>query len=304
VNLKERHLLRRERLHRVLNILGFLPKHYSNSIDFEKQYGKFKENIEPNLVYQYDESTGKFDFIFKKSFEEMVNEFKQSQPSLFYNKLNGAETKIPYDWTIYYLRKKALSQKIEKEELAWLLLNFNQKRGYYQLRGEDDEEKQNKLEEYFSLKIISVNADIDNKAARKDDIWYNVELENGWIYRRTSKTPLDWVGKTKDFIVTTDIDENGNIKKDKEGKEKRSFRAPSEDDWNLLKKKTESEVTNSKKTVGCYIYDTLLSKPDQKINGKLVRTIERKFYKKEFEEILKCQQEFHSELIKILHICF
>jgi hypothetical protein len=35
----------------------------------------------------------------------------------------------------YYLRKKALSHKITKEELAWLILNFNQKRGYYLLRG-------------------------------------------------------------------------------------------------------------------------------------------------------------------------
>src|SRR5690606_9690867 len=33
--LRERHLLRRERLHRVLNILNFLPKHYSSQIDFE-----------------------------------------------------------------------------------------------------------------------------------------------------------------------------------------------------------------------------------------------------------------------------
>src|SRR5690606_16826913 len=129
-----------------------------------------------------------------------------------------------------------------------LLLNFNQKRGYYQLRGEDEEEKQNKLEEYFSLKIVNVTADIENKSSRKDEIWYNLELENGWIYRRTSKTPLDWVGQTKDFIVTTDIDENGIVKKDKDGKEKRSFRAPSEDDWNLLKKKTESEVLKSDKT--------------------------------------------------------
>lgn len=30
---------------------------------------------------------------------------------------------------------------------------------------------------------------------------------------------VDWVGKTKDFIVTTDIDENGEVKKDKDGNE-------------------------------------------------------------------------------------
>ncbi len=38
--LRERYLLRRERLHRVLNILGFLPKHYSSQIDFEKRVGQ------------------------------------------------------------------------------------------------------------------------------------------------------------------------------------------------------------------------------------------------------------------------
>ena len=31
--LRERHLLRRERLHRVLNVLGFLPQHYAAKID-------------------------------------------------------------------------------------------------------------------------------------------------------------------------------------------------------------------------------------------------------------------------------
>src|SRR5690606_41445096 len=75
------------------------------------------------------------------SFYEMLEEFKNFQPDFLKDK-NGNDCLIPYDWTIYYLRKKALTQKIEKEELAWIILNFNQKRGYYQLRGEDlDEEK-------------------------------------------------------------------------------------------------------------------------------------------------------------------
>lgn len=289
--LHERHILRRERLHRVLHILGFLPEHYDDSIDFAKNFGQFKTNTEPKLVYRINKETNKSEFIFQQSFNEMVEEFKQTQPQLF-----EKDKKIPYDWTIYYLRKKALTQKIEKEELAWLLLHFNQKRGYYQLRGEDDDEKQNKLEEFYSLQVINVTADIENKSAKKDETWYNVFLENGWVYRRTSKTPLDWIGKTKDFIVTTDIDENGNVKTDKDEKEKRSFRSPQENDWTLIKKKTESDVQKSNKTVGCYIYDTLLIKPDQKINGKLVRTIERKFYKQELETILQTQQQFHTEL--------
>jgi len=297
--LRERHLLRRERLHRVLNILGFLPKHYATQIDFEKRLGKFINKTEPKITYQpffneesLKENKTEYDFIFKKSFEEMLAEFAKYQPELV-----SDGKKVPYDWTIYYLRKKALTQKIEKEELAWLLLNFNQKRGYYQLRGEEEEENPNKLVEFHSLKIVDVQADEPQKG--KDDIWYSLILENGWVYRRSSKIALfDWKNKVRDFIVTTDLNDDGSIKTDKEGKEKRSFRAPGEDDWTLIKKKTEQEIDKSQKTVGAYIYDTLLEKPKQKINGKLVRTIEREKYKDELKAILKKQIELQSELFR------
>jgi CRISPR-associated endonuclease Csn1 len=286
--LRERHLLRRERLHRVLNILGFLPEHYANQIDFNNGLGQFIPEAEPKLPYSFNPHTQKTDFIFKRSFEEMMRDFELHQPRLVDN-----GKKIPYDWTIYYLRKKALTEKIEKEELAWLLLNFNQKRGYYQLRGEDDEENKKQLVEFYSFRIIGVQATNDRK---DDEIWYNVFLDNGWIYKRKSKTPLDWIDKTKEFIVTTELNDDGTIKKDKDGKEKRSFRAPAETDWTLVKKKTEYEIDKSHKTVGTYIYDTLLEKPNQKIKGKLVRVIERKFYKAELEAILIKQNEFHEEL--------
>jgi len=286
--LRERHLLRRERLHRVLHILGFLPSHYDLQIDFSKRYGKFIDDAEPKIAYN------KGNFIFMNSFNEMIEDFRNYQPQLFYKKSNGEESKIPYDWTIYYLRKKALSQKITQQELAWLILHFNQKRGYYQLRGEEETENPNKEVAFHSLKVVDVEAEAPNK---KGEIWYTIRLENGWIYRRTSKISLeDWKGKTRDFIVTTDLNDDGTVKVDKEGKEKRSFRAPDENDWNLLKKKTEYDIDFSAKTVGAYIYDHLLQNPNQKIKGKLVRTIERKYYKDELKAILAQQIALQPEL--------
>ncbi len=295
--LRERHLLRRERLHRVLNVLSFLPEHYAANIDFEKHYGQFILDTEPKIPYKtvWNETKQKneFQFLFKNSFSEMLEDFKQHQPLILRNE-KGENKLVPYDWTIYYLRNKALSKKIEKEELAWIILNFNQKRGYYQLRGEEEDENTNKLVEFHSLKIVDVIAD---ETLKKGETWYSLILENGWIYRRSSKLPLfDWKDKVKDFIVTAELDDNGNVKKDKEGKEKRSFRAPNEDDWTLLKKKTEQEINKSQKTVGTFIYDSLLQNPKQKIKGKLVRTIERKFYKYELKNILEKQKEFHPEL--------
>lgn len=283
--LRERYLLRRERLHRILHILNFLPEHYSLSIDWKKKLGQFLPNTEPKLVYNNENQ-----FIFKKTFEEMLADFSKNQPELVSN-----DKRIPYDWTLYYLRKKALTHKIEKEELAWILLNFNQKRGYYQLRGEEEEENPNKRVEFHALKVVDVIADEEQKG--KNDIWYSVILENEWVYRRSSKTPLyDWVGKTKEFIVTTDLNDDGTVKTDKEGKERRSFRAPSENDWTLLKKKTEADIEKSHQTVGEFIYNTLLQNSNQKIKGKLVRTIERKYYKQELKEILVKQKEFHPIL--------
>ena len=281
--LHERNLQRRERLLRVLRIIGFLQKHFDDQID---RYGKFAKNCEPKLPWCKSDG-GKMEFLFQDSFKEMLADFAVNQPQIV-----ADGKKVPYDWTIYYLRKKALSQKITKEELAWILLQFNQKRGYYQLRGEE-EEQEDKLVEYLAQKVVSVEPTTEKKG---DEVWYNVHLENGMIYRRTSKEPLDWVGKVKEFIVTTDLDKYGLPKKDKEGNIKRSFRAPKEDDWTLLKKKTEADIDNSHKTVGCYIYDALLQKPDQKIIGKLVRTVERKFYKDELIQILKKQQEYIPEL--------
>lgn len=280
--LRERFLLRRERLHRTLGIMGFLPKHYAESID---EFGKFHKGTEPKIEWRKGEN-GKYEFIFQSSFYEMLDNFQALHPEL-------CDRKIPSDWTLYYLRKKALTQKISQEELAWILLNFNQKRGYYQLRGEEDAIDTSKKEEYMKLRIIDVT---DSGEKKGKAIWYNIKLENGLIYRRTSEQPLDWIGKEKEFIITTKLEKDGSIKMDKDGLPQVSIRMPNDDDWNLLKKRTEADIEGTHKTVGEYIYDNILSHPDVKIIGKLVRTIERKYYREELKEIIRKQREFHPEL--------
>jgi len=292
--IRERHLLRRERLHRVLNVLGFLPEHYAKEIDFEKHFGQFVDESEPKLTYNNR------DFIFISSFEEMLSDFKQSQPQLFYTKPNGKETKIPYDWTIYYLRKKALSQEITKEELAWIILNFNQKRGYYQLRGEDDADATRTAQTriYFDTQII--NSIVDTGSVYKGLKVIQITLSNGDSGKYFSKEVPNWLGLQKNIIATVDLDKDGNDRFEDDGSLKRRFSIPTEEDWEkkwkLIKIKTEKEIKDADTTVGAYIYENLLQNPSQKIRGKLVRTIERKFYKEELIAILKKQIELQPEL--------
>ena len=288
--LHERNLLRRERLLRVLKVMGFLPEYFACQID---EYGKFIDHGEPKLAWRKD-ADGSYTFLFQDAFKEMLADFAQHQPQLV---TDGK--KVPYDWTIYYLRKKALTQRITKEELAWILLQFNQKRGYYQLRGEDEEEKAtSKTRQYFDRQIIADIIDTGQKY--KELKVLNIVLQNGDIGKIFKKEIPNWIGQEKSIIAIVDLDKDGNDKYDENGQISRKFKIPTEaewdSEWKLIKMKTEEDLNNRDETVGCYIYDNLLQKPNQKIIGKLVRTVERKYYKEELLQILETQVALMPEL--------
>lgn len=276
----ERFHLRRERLNRVLDILGFLPSHYSSSLN---RYGQLQKGEEPKIAWTYAESG--MQFLFMNSYTEMLQMFRERHPEMDNSK------KIPYDWTIYYLRHKALTQALTGAELAWILHQFNAKRGYIPSRADDTEEEQvvPEKKEWLSLKVLSVE---DSGEKVKDRTWYNITLENGLVYRRQSARPLEWAGKVRDFIVTTKLDPKGNPLKDKNGNAKISIKSPEGDDWGLLKIKTETDLLSSGLTVGSYIWYALLNSPDQKIIGELVRTIDRKYYRAEMLQIISSQMRF------------
>ncbi|MDR1896504.1 MAG: hypothetical protein LBR10_06920 [Prevotellaceae bacterium] len=378
--LNERFLLRRDRLHCVLNLLNALPEHYKLSIEFAnekgKRSGKFKKGVEEKLAYCKDEN-GKFQFLFMDAYHEMENEFKQSHPELFYAKKNGNQTKLPYDWTLYYLRKKALqdkNNKLTKEELAWITLSFNQKRGYEKVIGQDEKaQKEGELRETFTGKVKSVkkignkdlyeivlvdfnNEDIElyryneeskiqitfendlkevetiskydedgnidaknaeyiineilenllvtsvkNTGRKKNENWvFEIELKTGWVKEQQSRYTPKWEGLGKDFIVKTKYDVNGNriLKGADKG---RNINIPKEEDWTLMKLKTETSINsfNTKhgtKGVAPFIYYNLLQNPIRKIKGDLVTVIERNFYQEELDAIYEKQKQYHPEL--------
>lgn len=143
----ERSHLRRQRLLRVLQVMDYLPPHYARCLD---RYGKFLPHTEPKIAWS-ETADGHYEFLFRDAFDEMMAAFRQRNPEWV-----ARGGKVPYDWTLYYLRTKALSQPVSPYELAWILLSFNQKRGYRQARGEQQEDDSRKLEEYKSLKVLSV----------------------------------------------------------------------------------------------------------------------------------------------------
>ncbi len=278
--LYQRKALRRERLLRVLNVMGFLPEHFRSQIDFDTHPGQFKNHGAPSLPYRKT-ADGRSEFIFMDSFREMLADFAKHHPELV-----EGNKKIPYDWSIYFLRHKALSQPITRQELAWIILNFNTKRGYYQLRG--DEEIQTKEGEEY--RVLTVTQVIDEGPDKKNpkDHWYTIIYEDGIPQRRRSSMPPKAVGDKAELVVTTTVKKDGTVTS--------KVREPKEGDWTLMKKRTESRIEDSGMTVGNYIYTTLLHSPATKVRGKLVRTIERKYYRDELRKILETQAKYIPEL--------
>ena len=180
-----RFLLRRDRLHCVLNLLEMLPEHYKLDLEFVnkkgKRSGKIKKGKEPKLAYFLDEN-GKSRFYFEQAYKEMETEFKAVHPELFYERTRGkkqtqTQTKIPYDWTLYYLRKKGLTKELTKEELAWVTMSFLQKRGYEKVMGLDEkEQKPEELSEIINAKVDSVELLNENPSTGLNR--YHVKLED------------------------------------------------------------------------------------------------------------------------------
>lgn len=276
--MNERFKLRRERLNRVLRILGMLPAHYAQHVD---RYGKPDEEKQPKIAWEVAPD-GKSKFLFHQSFLEMVKLFGVHQPQL---------QRIPLDWTLYYLRHKALTQPISKAELAWILHSFNQKRGYNQTRDELTEVNEKEKIEYTNSKVVSVEL-----IEQKKSPLYLVTFENGVAVETSKVDAPQWVGQMHYAIITTKLNDLGQPLHKKDGSIDKKVSLPNDDDWALNKLRTETQIDQSHTTVGSYIFQTLLKNPDTKIKGAHVCTIDRRFYEDELNAILLKQAEFHPEL--------
>lgn len=370
-----RALLRRDRLHCVLNLLNLLPEHYKLDIEFinekGKRSGKIIKGREPKIAY-FTDNTGKKQFLFQEAYSEMEAEFKEMHPNLFCRK-SKKTPHLPYDWTLYYLRKKALHSKLTNEELAWVIMSFLQKRGYEKVMGIDEkddkkEEKEGELHEVFNAKVsgiepllrkstdrtntyhiqlvdeygnaffsyieeanypvtkpneykkvekitktdsegnvnevkviiseikdLEIVSVIDKHEFKRNKRTFEIMLDTGWKYDLMSSYFPKITGTRRDFVICSEYDQTGKLQKPP------IITMPNEDSMQLAKMKTETSLqafNSDNKTVGVasYIYDAILHNPTQKIKAGLVETIERDYYKQEFQAIIKCQELYHPEL--------
>ncbi len=307
-----RFILRRERLFRVLHELAWLPEHMENALDFEKHLGRFKVQNDKSLKVEPIDKTvqaptmqwnGK-EFVFPQAFDAMLADFAVP-----------AGTLISHDWVIYYLRNKALVEKLSNEELAYVISAFNTKRGYYQ-RGRNNEDKTedaNKLTYTIEPTIVEKREIIDDdelpKGIKNKNMLLVLDCQSRLKDARGNAKPLCfYFDKFKDrtFSVMNVGDKIANvvveeiIEEDDDGNNiLKSQPKCFIDAWLYKKTRAAESLASSGKTLGATIYDmlkeTVLS-GDIRIVGGVFGTINRKHYVDELRKILETQVQWHPEL--------
>lgn len=260
--LKHRYKLRRERLIKVFKILGWFPKNFPEKFEEDKHF-----NINDYVPFSV----------------QTIQEAKA-----LFNVVN-----LPNDWTIYYLRDKALREKITLQELARIIYHFNQRRGFKSSRIENknpdvvEQEVFPKTETFYEFLTITSVKETDEK--RKNNRVFIIEgkTKDNVTYTGTISRKLkpDWLSQEIELEITKTTKKDGTVSF--------SFKEPDRSNWEERKLALEKDIKLSGLYVGQYHLKKLLEDRNYRIKEQIV---DRKFYQEELEAIWKSQEKFHPEL--------
>lgn len=268
--LKQRYVLRRTRLIKVLKILGWLNNEYPENFKKElKENQDFKFNINEYIPIEQ-------------------NTIEEATKYLGVKNKNG-KLSVSIDWVVYYLRKKALKEKISMNELVRIIYMMNQRRGFRSSRKDKKGDEEKKTEKWVEiLKVESVDEkqhEITEKNFKKQfsKIYIIKAGKHTWEEKRINRP--DWIGKELNFLITKETL--------KSGEEKFKFQQPKPDDWEMSKVALEQDIINSGLNVGEYFFNHLVNDKNYRIRQQI---IDRSLYQKEFKEIWNKQCEYYPVL--------
>jgi CRISPR-associated endonuclease Csn1 len=266
---KQRYKLRRERLVKAMKMLGWVPEAFP-----EKFEGIHEHNINQFLPFS----------------PEAVEECAKL--------LSTDPETMPHDWVIYYLRKKALYEKIEIRELARILYHLNQRRGFKSNRKANDEstlsldemesanEKPANEKRIEILKIVGIEDTGEISRGKKVfQVVANKEIADGLNHGtllRVNKP--EWVNTEQELEV--------RIKRSRQGT-RIELAMPDKSEWKKMKEGLEKDIEESDLRAGEYFFDQLRKDPNYRIKQ---RVIDRRFFIDELKQIWESQARFHNEL--------
>lgn len=313
--LKHRYKLRRTRLIKVFKTLGWLSEEFPEDFtEFKKEQKKFKIS---DYIIISDQTYKEFYREFGYSEDQINTILEEIKYRRLHKKKNNENIKLlPEDWIVYYLRKKALSEKIEIPELVRIIYMLNQRRGFissrkdlketyvlpydeFKNRREKKDFGDNGIETKFvtitKVKSVSRLKETINKDG-KIKYKFRIELEDERVepydIEYANEKGPDWLGKEFTFIVTQKIDTKGNFHQNKP-------QIPDDNSWDLCTTALDEKI-QLYEYPGKYFYNELVKAFKEKRNFKIRQfPVFRWRYQKELEAIWRKQCELNPELNKI-----
>lgn len=267
--LNHRYKLRRTRLIKALQILGWLPH------DFPTEFKKLTHHsINQYLPYS----------------EELRREAAEYFGIAGKKTAKGSDAELPEDWLIYFLKVKALHHKVTLPELARILYHFNQRRGFKSSRKDNkmddqDTEKKYPLTEKW-VEIVKVTA-IEATGTEKDDTFYELTCKTpGLEFKavKKRKTPPDWLNKDIEVEITRKTLKDGSV----------SYNIAEVDPnaWESRKLALEKDIEKENLYLSEYYLKNIKANRDYPIKQRIV---DRSFYQKEFSKIWETQSKYYKD---------
>lgn len=324
--LKHRYKLRRTRLIKVFKALKWIPE------DFPEDFKKAKQ-LNPDFTFHISDFVPIADSTYEefyRNFGYPNHEIKAIIEEIKYRRIHGKCKNdniklLPEDWIVYYLRTKALTQRIEIYELVRIIYMLNQRRGFksgredlkdayslpYEefLRRKDNKDYgENGIETKFvtitkieKIEQITNEPDkngkfkfritLEDKRVDPYEIDYKVKQTKGESIEQTN-TLLDQLGKEFTFLVTQKIDKKGKFTQNKP-------QNPEEDDWELCTTALDEKIQIAQ-FAGKYFFNELVSAYKDKRSFKIRQyPVFRWRYEQELETIWRKQCELNRDLDKL-----
>jgi len=206
---------------------------------------------------------------------------------------------ISDDWVVYYLRHKALSEKISERELAQIIYHMNQRRGFKSNRKTaneiaeiDDtaEENTGKKKREKKVEIVTIVSLRDTEEKLKGNTIFEIELVDGRKGTIARKSKPDWENKEIELEITW-------IPPTQKSPERLEFRPLTNSDADKWAKqkiaREEAIVKSGLQYPGSYYFHELLKNRQYQIKDV---SIDRSFYVNELTAILHKQIELNPAL--------
>ena len=256
--MKQRFKLRRTRLIQALKTLGWIPGEFP--LDFRQP------EMRPFVLKDY------------LPFESATIEEARRAFSV---------EALPEDWIVYYLRRKALYEKISLADLARIIYMMNQRRGFRSSRKDQREEddinevKYPIYEKWVQILPVTGIAEISEEKGIK-----TLEIKAGDLTGQIKRKNIpDWSGKEIELEITKKTIKSGEVTV--------SFALPDPNDWEKKKKALEENIKDSGYYAGEYFFHQLVLDKQYRIRQRI---IDRTLYRQELDAIWQKQATFHPAL--------